>query len=46
MGGTIDRKPVIIGSTAIDNATKLIAGETIPQSIPEEVSLITKDHAQ
>ena len=46
MGATIAQQPALIGSTAIENAIKLINGETIPKEIPVEVTLITKENAQ
>jgi len=45
MAGTIAQKPELIGSTAVDNALKLIKGESIEKSIPVEVTLITKENA-
>ena len=45
MAGTIAQQPALIGSTAVDNAVKLINGETIEKSIPVEVTLVTKDNA-
>ena len=45
MAGTIAQQPALIGSTAVDNAVKLMAGETIPASIPVEVTLVNKDNA-
>ena len=45
MAGTIAQQPDLIGSTAVENAIKLIGGEKIPSSIPVEVTLITKDNA-
>lgn len=45
MAGTIAQQPALIGSTAVDNAVKLINGETIEKIIPVEVTLITKDNA-
>ena len=45
MAGTIAQQPALIGSTAVDNAVKLIAGEEIPASIPVEVTLVNKDNA-
>ena len=45
MAGTIAQQPDLIGSTAIENAVKLINGESIAKSIPVEVTLITKDNA-
>lgn len=44
MGATIAQQPDLIGSTAVENAIKLIKGETIPKEIPVEVTLITKDN--
>ena len=45
MAGTIAQQPALIGSTAVDNAVKLMAGETIPTSIPVEVTFVNKDNA-
>lgn len=45
MAATIAQQPELIGSTAVENAMKLINGETIEKSIPVEVTLITKDNA-
>lgn len=45
MGATIAQQPDLIGKTAVENAVKLIGGETIEKSIPVEVTLITKDNA-
>ena len=45
MAGTIAQQPDLIGSTAVENAIKLINGEKIPGAIPVEVTLITKDNA-
>lgn len=45
MAATIAQQPELIGSTAVENAMKLIAGETIPSAIPVEVTLITKENA-
>ena len=44
MAGTIAQQPALIGSTAVDNAVKLINGETIAKSIPVEVTLVTKEN--
>ena len=46
MEATIAQQPALIGSTAIENAFKLINGETIEKEIPVEVTLVTKDNAQ
>ena len=45
MAGTIAQQPALIGSTAVENAVKLIGGEGIAKTIPVEVTLITKDNA-
>ena len=45
MGGTIAQQPALLGATAIQNAVKLINGETVEKNIPVEVTLITKDNA-
>ena len=45
MAATIAQQPDLIGSTAVENALKLINGESIPASIPVEVTLITIDNA-
>jgi ribose transport system substrate-binding protein len=46
MAATIAQQPALIGSTAVENALRLIAGEGIPANIPVEVTLITKDNAK
>ena len=46
MSATIAQQPALIGSTAIENAVKLINGESIAKEIPVEVTLITKDNAE
>ncbi len=46
MAATIAQQPDLIGSTAVENALKLISGEKIPSSIPVEVTLVTIDNAQ
>ena len=46
MGATIAQQPELIGSTAVENALKLINGETIPKNIPVEVELITVENAK
>ncbi len=46
MAATIAQQPALIGSTAVENAIKLINGESIDKSIPVEVTLITKENAQ
>jgi len=45
LGATIAQQPALIGSTAVENAVKMINGEGIEKSIPVEVTLITKDNA-
>lgn len=45
MAATIAQQPELIGSTAVEYAMKLIAGESIPKSVPVEVTLITKENA-
>ncbi|MBE5880791.1 MAG: D-ribose ABC transporter substrate-binding protein [Lachnospiraceae bacterium] len=45
MAATIAQQPDLIGSTAVENALKLIGGEAIPSSIPVEVTLITSENA-
>ena len=45
MAATIAQQPALIGSTSVEYAQKLIAGESIPTSVPVEVTLITKDNA-
>ncbi len=46
MAATIAQQPALIGSTAVENAVKMINGESIPSSIPVEVTLITIDNAE
>ncbi len=45
MDATIAQQPDLIGSTSIEYAVKLINGESIPESVPVEVTLITIDNA-
>ena len=45
MAGTIAQQPALIGSTAVENAIKLMNGESIEKSIPVEVTLVTKENA-
>ena len=45
MAGTIAQQPALIGSTAVENAVKLIEGTSIPKTLPVEVTLVTKDNA-
>ena len=44
MAGTIAQQPALIGSTAVDNAVKLLSGQGIAPSIPVEVTLITAEN--
>lgn len=46
MGATIAQQPELIGSTAVENAVKMIAGEAVPNSIPVEVTLISTDNVE
>ena len=46
MAATIAQQPDLIGYTAVENAVKLINGESIPSSIPVEVTLITIENAE
>ena len=41
MDATIAQQPALIGKTAVENAIKLMGGQTIPTSIPVEVTLVT-----
>ena len=45
MAATIAQQPDLIGSTSVEYAVKLIGGESIPKSVPVEVTLVTKDNA-
>ncbi len=45
MGGTVAQQPALLGSTAVENALKLINGETVEKKIPVEVTLVTKENA-
>ena len=44
MAATIAQQPGLLGATAVKNAVKLIAGETIEKNIPVEVTLVTKEN--
>ena len=46
MAATIAQQPDLIGATSVEYAKKLIDGESIPESVPVEVTLITIDNAQ
>lgn len=45
MAATIAQQPALIGKTAIENAAKLISGQSIPKTIPVEVTLVTQENA-
>lgn len=42
MAATVAQQPALMGATAVETATKLIAGETVEKSLPVEVTLVTK----
>ncbi|SEG01410.1 ribose transport system substrate-binding protein [Caloramator fervidus] len=42
MAATIAQQPDVMGSLAVENAVKLIKGETIPKQIPVDLKVITK----
>ena len=42
MAATVAQKPALMGSTAVETASKLIAGETVEKTLPVEVELVTK----
>ena len=44
MAATIAQQPDLIGSTAVENALKIMNGESIEKEIPVEVTLVTKDN--
>lgn len=44
MAGTIAQQPVLMGEMAIETALKVIAGETVPESIGVPVALVTADN--
>ncbi len=46
MAATIAQQPELIGYTSVEYAVKLINGESIPSSVPVEVTLITIDNAE
>lgn len=46
MAATVAQQPELMGSTAVETAVKLLAGETVEASIPVEVTLITADNAE
>ena len=43
MAATIAQQPDLIGKTAVENAVKLIAGETVEANVPVEVTLVTAE---
>ncbi len=43
MAATIAQQPEMIGKAAVENAVKLIAGESIEANIPVEVALVTAE---
>lgn len=46
MAATVAQQPDLMGATAVETATKLMAGETVEKTLPVEVSLITKDNVE
>ena len=46
MGATIAQQPDLIGATAVQNAVKLMNGETIEKSCPVEVTLVTAENVE
>ncbi len=42
MAATVAQQPDLMGATAVENAEKLISGETVEKSIPVEVRLVTE----
>ena len=44
MAATVAQQPDLMGSTAVETAQKLIAGETVETSIPVEVKLVTAEN--
>ncbi len=42
MAATVAQQPDLMGATAVENAEKMIAGETVEKSIPVEVRLVTE----
>lgn len=46
MAATIAQQPYMIGEAAVQNAVKLLAGETIEANIPVEVALVTAETAE
>ena len=46
MAATIAQQPALIGKTAVQNAAKLMEGQSIPASIPVEVTLVNRDNVE
>ena len=46
MVATVAQQPDLMGSTAVETACALMAGEEVEKSLPVEVSLITKDNVE
>jgi ribose transport system substrate-binding protein len=46
MAATVAQQPDLMGSTAVETACKLMAGEEVEKSLPVEVSLITAENAE
>lgn len=44
MNATVAQQPDKIGSLGVENAVKVIDGESVPKSIPVEVKLVTQDN--
>ena len=42
MAATVAQQPALIGSLGVENAVKVIKGETVEKSIPVELKLVTK----
>ena len=46
MDATIAQQPALIGMTAVENAIKLMNGQTIPTNIPVEVTLVNATNVE
>lgn len=46
LAATVAQQPELIGAQAVENAVKLIKGETVEKVIPVEVTLITKENVK
>jgi ABC-type sugar transport system substrate-binding protein len=44
MNATVAQQPDKIGSLGVENAMKVIDGESVPKNIPVEVKLVTKEN--